>query len=67
MKIDSSVITLVSPGYFHNGNSCETITLIKQPNDDVDLVDDYGDVITSVQTTYGLVSAIQAIENDEFA
>lgn len=53
--------------YYYKGSSNCTLTLVERSNDDIDLITDYDELITSVQTGYELMRAIEDLINDKFA
>ena len=52
--------------YYKRSSNC-TLTLVERSNGDIDLITDYNELITSVQTGYGLMRAIEDLINDKFA
>lgn len=52
--------------YYFKGSSNVFLHLIEK-GDDIDLVTDFGETITSVQTGYGLMRALQDLQDDKYA
>lgn len=52
--------------YYFKGSSNTTLRLIEK-GEDIDLVTDYGEIITSVQTGYGLMRVLQDLQDDKYA
>lgn len=52
--------------YYFKGSSNVSLRLVEK-GDDIDLVTDYGEIITSVQTGYGLMRALQDLQDDKYA
>lgn len=57
---------VVSLDYYFKGSSNIYLHL-KQNGDDIDIVTDYGERITSVQTAYGLMRVIQDLMDEKYA
>lgn len=52
--------------YYFKGSSNVSLRLVEK-GDDIDLVTDYGETITSVQTGYGLMRVLQDLQDDKYA
>lgn len=52
--------------YYYKGSSNISLKLVKH-DDDIDLVTDYGEIITSVQTGYGLMRVLQDLHDEKYA
>lgn len=56
----------LSMTYYFKGSSNISLRLVDK-GDDIDLVDDYGETITSVQTGYGLMRVLQDLMDGKYA
>ena len=52
--------------YYYMGSSNIYLRLVEM-GDDIDLVTDYGETITSVQTGYGLMRVLQDLSEGKYA
>lgn len=52
--------------YYYKGSSNIYLRLVAM-GDDIDLVTDYGETITSVQTGYGLMRVLQDLSEGKYA
>lgn len=52
--------------YYYKGSSNIRLEL-RQVDDDIDLITDYGERITSVQTGYGLMRVLEDLNADKYA
>lgn len=66
MKDKRNTIKL-SLTYYYNGSSNCTLTLVERSNGDIDLITDYDETITSIQTGVGLMRVIQDLIDNRFA
>lgn len=62
--VENSLVLDMS--YYFKGSSNISLTL-KKVGDDIDLVTDYGETITSVQTGYGLMRVLQDLHGGRYA
>ena len=53
--------------YYYKGSINCFLTLVERSNGDIDLVTDYGETITSVQTCTGLMEVIRDLIEGRFA
>ena len=53
--------------YYYKGSTNCTLTLVERSNGDIDLVTDYGETVTSIQTGIGLMRVIQDLIDNKFA
>ena len=60
-------ITLNLTPYFYKGSSNSTLTLVQYANGDIDLITDFGEVITTVQSGYSLMRALEDLGAGKFA
>lgn len=58
---------VLNMAYDYKGSSNVCLRLVEQSNGDIDLITDYGELITSVQTAYGLRRVLEDLENGVFA
>ena len=66
MKDKRNTIKL-SLTYYYKGSSNCTLTLVERSNGDIDLITDYDETITSIQTGVGLMRVIQDLIDNRFA
>ena len=52
--------------YYYKGSSNISLKLVKH-GDDIDLVTDYGEIITSLKTGYGLMRVLQDLHDEKYA
>lgn len=52
--------------YYYKGSSNVYLRLVEN-GDNIDLVTDFGETITSVQTGYGLMRALQDLQEEKYA
>ena len=52
--------------YHYKGKSNDVVVLIQNYGEDVDILTSYGEVVTTVQTGYGLSRALQELQDGEF-
>lgn len=52
--------------YYYKGSSNISLKLVKV-GDDIDLITDYGETITSVQTGYGLMRVLEDLHDNKYA
>lgn len=58
---------ILNMDYYYKGSSNIYLRLVEQSNGDIDLITDYGELITSVQTARGLRRVLEDLENGVLA
>lgn len=67
MKGDYMNQIVLMAQYNYKGSINSSLTLKQTETGDVDLYTSYGELITTVQSTYGLMRVIQDLEDDSYA
>lgn len=64
--VDPVFVVRLDMAYYYKGSSNTTLTLVEK-SDGIDLVTDYGETITTVQSGYGLMRILEDLHEDKYA